>query len=112
MVDRCGKLDVAEMTRTLGHVLSAGLALELTVDGTKTGVVEAILAGLRFLSVHRLGVLNVRHAQALDFIRRHHPKLDLLDRLDGRARVREAEVRHLGDMFLCLYIGYKVSFGN
>lgn len=90
MVDRCGKLDVAEMTRTLGHVLSASLALELAVDGAKAGIVEAVLAGLCLLCVHRLRVLDVRHAQALDLIRRHDPKLDLLDRLDGRARVREA----------------------
>lgn len=102
MVDRCGKLDVAEMTRTLGHVLSAGLALELAVDRTKTGVVETIFSGLRLLGVHRLGVLDVRHAQALDLIRRHHPKLDLLDRLDGRARVRETQVRHLGKLIFFL----------
>lgn len=90
VVDRCGKLDVAEMTRTFRHVLRACLALELAINGTKARVVETIFAGLCLLCVHRLGVLDVRNAQALDLIRRHDTKLDLLDRLHRRTRVREA----------------------
>lgn len=62
VVDRCGKLDVAEMTRTFRHVLRACFALELTVNGTEAGVVETIFTRLRLLCVHRLGVLDVRHA--------------------------------------------------
>lgn len=95
MEDGGGELDVTKMTGALGHVLGAGLALELTVDGAKTRIVEAELAGLSLLCIHRLGVLNVSNTHALDLVRRQDSELDLLDRLDGRTRVREIQVRHL-----------------
>lgn len=96
MIDRCGKLDVTEVTRTLGHVLGTGLALELAVDGAQAGVIQTVLAGLGLLGVHCLGILDVGDTQALDLIGRHDSKLDLLNGLDRRTGVRKREVRHLG----------------
>lgn len=99
MEDRLSQLDVAKVTRTFGHVLSARLALELAVDRAESRIVQAKFTGLRFLGVHRLGVLDVRDAHRLDFIRRQESELDLLDRLNRRIRVRKVKVRHLVRFF-------------
>lgn len=99
MIDRCGQLYVAEMTRAFGHVFRACLALELAIDGPQAGVVEAVLARLCLFGIHSLGILDVRDAQGLDLVRGHDSELDLLDRLDGRTRVRKRKVRHLQGRF-------------
>lgn len=98
MEDRCGELNVAKMARAFRHVLSARLALELAIDRAESRVVEAELARLRLFCVHCLRVLDVSHAHALDFVGRQETELDLLDRLDGRTRVRKVEVRHDCDL--------------
>ena len=93
--DGRGQLDVAEVTGAFGHALSACLALKLPVDRAKARIVEALLSWLRSGLVHGLGVLNVRHTHVLDLLGRHDTKLYLLDRLEGRTRVREIQVCHL-----------------
>jgi hypothetical protein len=93
--DGPGEFDVTEVARAFGHVLSAGLALELSVDGAEEGIVEAAIARLRPRLVHGLGVDDVANAHALDFFGREEAKLDLLDRADRRARMRKNKVRHL-----------------
>ena len=45
------KLYVAEMTRTLGHTLLASLALELSINRTETGIIQALLSGSLFLLI-------------------------------------------------------------
>jgi len=94
VVNRPGKLNMTEVTGTLGHVFSARLALELPVDRAKKRIVETTVAGLRPRLVHRLGVEDVAHAHRLDFLRRQESELDLLDCTKRRTRVREDEVRH------------------
>lgn len=94
VIDRLGQFDVSEMAGTLAHSLRAGLALELSIDRAEKRVVEAAVTRLRAAFLHRFGVQNVRHAHALDLLGRHEAKLNLLHRLERRARVGEVEVRH------------------
>ena len=56
MVDWFCQLDMAKVTRTLGHILIAGAAFELTVDGSKSRVVESILPRLHLAVIHGLWV--------------------------------------------------------
>jgi hypothetical protein len=97
VIDWPGQLDVAEMARTLGHVLGAGLALELPVDGAEQGIVETAIARLRSGLVHGLWVDDMANAHALDFLGRQEAELDLLDGADRRTRVRKDKVRHLDE---------------
>ena len=94
MEDRLGELDVAEMAGTFRHVLCTCLALELSIDRTESGIVEAFFARFCARFVHRLGVFDVGDAHILDLIRREDAELDLLDDLQRRTGVREVEVRH------------------
>lgn len=97
--DRRGQLNMTKMTRALRHVLSTGFALELPVDRAQSGIVETFLAWLGPSLVHGLRILDVRHTHVLDLLRRQDTKLDLLDRLERRTRVREVQVRHLDSKF-------------
>ena len=95
VVDRFSELDVAKVTRTLRHILCAGLALELPIDGAKERVVQAAIARLGSALVHCLWIYDVGNAHALDLLGRQKSKLDLLDRFERRTRVRKVQVRHL-----------------
>jgi hypothetical protein len=53
---------------------------------------------------HGLWVENLHNAHALDLLRGEQAKLDLLDGLEGRVRVREVEIRHL-----CGCVGWRVG---
>lgn len=70
MIDRLCQLDMTEMTRTLGHILVASGALELSVDGTKSRVVQSLIARLCSSLVHGLRVQDVADTHILDFLRR------------------------------------------
>lgn len=94
MVDGLGQLDMTKMAGTLAHGLRTRLALELSVDGAEERVVEATVAGFRFVLFHRFRVQNVTNTHALDLFGRQKAKLNLLHCLERRARVREVEVRH------------------
>lgn len=93
--DGFGQLDVTEMARALRHVLCARLALELSINGSKSRVVQALFAGLCTGLIHGLRIFDVGDAHILDLFRCQNTELDLLDSLEGRTRVREVEVRHL-----------------
>lgn len=56
VVNRLGQLNVPKVARTFGHVLIASGALELTVDGTQSGIVESSIARLHLALIHRLRV--------------------------------------------------------
>lgn len=101
--DRLSKLDMTEMTRAFGHIFGTRLALELAVDGAEAGIVQAELAWLCLLGVHRLRILDMRDAHRLDLLRRQESELDLLDRLDRRIRVGKVEVRHLEKRIRIMY---------
>jgi hypothetical protein len=100
MVHRLGQLNMTEVAGTLPHSLRACLALELPVDGTKKWVIEAAIARLGFILLHRLRIENMRDTHVLDFLWRHETELNLLHRLERRARVGEVEVRHLAKFAL------------
>ena len=89
MINGLCKLNVTKMTRTLRHVLIAGCAFELTIDGTKSWIVQTVLADFGFRFVHRIGVEYMAHTHSFDFIRRKQTKLHFLDRSQRRIRVRE-----------------------
>lgn len=95
VVDRLCQLDMTKVARALGHVLGAGLALELSVDRTKQRVVETSLARFRSGLIHGLGVYDVANTHALDLLGRKESELDLLYDLERRTGVREIKVRHL-----------------
>jgi hypothetical protein len=59
MEDGASELDMTEVAGALGHALTAGLALEVAVDGAHLGVHEA--ANLGFLGdlIHDLRVLDL-----------------------------------------------------
>ena len=69
MIDWLCQLDVAKMALAFRHVLLASLALELSVYGAETRVVETILARLGAGFVHGLGVENVRDTVVFDLLR-------------------------------------------
>lgn len=102
VIDWLGQLDVAKVARTFTHRLGTCLALELPVDGAEKGVVEATVAWLCLVLFHRLGVENVCHTHVFDLLRGHQTKLNLLDRLERRARVRKRKVRHLESILLLI----------
>ena len=95
--DRLRQLDVAKVTRTLGHILIAGSTLELAIDGTQARVVQSSVSRLQLALVHRLRVQDVSDAHILDLLRRQESKLDLLDCAQRRIAVREVEVGHDDD---------------
>jgi hypothetical protein len=100
VVHRLGQLNMTKVAGALPHRLGARLALELPVDGTKKWVHEAAIARLGFILLHRLRIENMRDAHVLDFLRRHEAELNLLHRLERRARMGEVEVRHLAKFAL------------
>ncbi len=87
--DRFSELNVTEMARTLRHILGASLALELPIDGTEKRVVQTTVARLGSRLIHSLRINNVGDTHVLDLLRREESKLDLLNRLERRTRVRE-----------------------
>jgi hypothetical protein len=58
MIHRSCKFDVTEMIRTFRHALTAGLALEIAVDGTHTRIHQSAYLRLVSSLVHDLWVLN------------------------------------------------------
>lgn len=96
MIDGLGKLDMTKVSGTLGHVLEAGGALELAVDGAKTRVVQTLSARFRPGLVHGLGVDDVDDTHVLGLLGREETELDLLHRLDGRIGMRKVKVGHGG----------------
>ena len=94
MKNRLCQFDVTKVTRTFRHILVASGALELSVDGTKSRVVQSSISWLQLTLVHRLGVQNVGNTHVLDLLWRQQTKLYLLNRAQRRIRVREVEVRH------------------
>jgi hypothetical protein len=70
VVDWPGQLDMTEMARALGHVLGAGLALELPVNRSKQRIVKTAIAKLCPGLVHSLGIENMGYAHSLDLLRR------------------------------------------
>ncbi len=62
VVDGFRQLDVTKMTGTLGHVLSASLALEVAVNRAETRVVETVLPRFGARLVHGLRVQDLAHA--------------------------------------------------
>lgn len=94
MKDRYGQLDVAKVTGTLGHVLSARSAPVGAVYTTKLRVVQTSLTRPVALLIHSFGVLDVTDTHILDFFRREQAELNLLDRLERRARRRKSLWRH------------------
>ncbi len=95
VVNWLGQLNVTKVARAFAHRLGTRLALELSIDGTEKGIVEAAIAWFRSVLLHRLGVEDVCHAHVFDLLRGHQTKLNLLNSLERRARVREWKVRHL-----------------
>ena len=85
-----GEFNVAEMSGTLSHVLTARRTSVGTIDTAELGVVETLLAWPLALLVHSLWVLDVANTHVLRLLRREETKLDLLHRLQRRLRVREA----------------------
>ena len=106
MIDWLGQLDVTEMTRAFVHAFTASSTLELTVNGTETWVVQAILPGLRPGFVHGLRILDSADGHVLDLLRREETKLDLFDGLEWRIAVRKMKVRPI-DHVRSLYGGGK-----
>lgn len=94
--DRFGKFDVTKVARAFRHVLSASLALELAINRSKQRIVQAAVTRLGSRLVHCLRVDDMSHTHVLDLFRRQETKLDLLDRLERRTRVRKVKVRHAG----------------
>lgn len=95
VVHRFGELDVSKVARTFTHRLSAGLALELAIDRTKKRVIKTAITRLDLVLLHGLWVKNVRNTHILDLLGGHQAELNLLHRLERRARVGEVEVRHI-----------------
>lgn len=50
--------------------------------------------------IHRLRIFDIDDREAFGFLGREEAKLNLLDGAQGRARVREIEVRHDGSCIL------------
>ena len=93
MKDRLRQLDVTEMTGTFVHAFAASSTLELTVNGTETGVVQTILPGLRPGLIHGLRIFDPADGHILDLLGRQETKLDLLDSFEWRIAVRKMKVR-------------------
>lgn len=70
VVDRLCQLDMTKVAGALGHVLCAGLALELSIDGSEERVVEAAIAGLGAGLIHSLRIDDVGDAHILNLLRR------------------------------------------
>lgn len=98
MKDGNRKLDVAKVTGTLEHGFSAGTAHDRAVDGSQLWVVESLFAWFVPLLIHRLWIFDVADTHVLDFFRREETELDLLNRLQRSAGIREGmHRRHVED---------------
>ena len=89
MIDWLRQLDMAKVPRTFRHVLIAGRALELTVDGSESRVVESVLSRLHFAIIHGLRVEDMADTHILDLFRGKKTKLDLLDGAQRRIGMRK-----------------------
>lgn len=98
MKDRYGEFDVAKMSGTLGHVLTARRASVRAINTAQLGVVQALFTWSLALLVHRLWVLDVANTHVLGLFRGEEAELNLLHRLQRRLRVGEARCgRHGGE---------------
>ena len=92
-----GEFNVAKMSGTLGHVLTARRASVRTINTAQLGVVQALFTWSLALLVHRLWVLDVANTHVLGLFRGEETELNLLHRLQRRLRVGEARCgRHGG----------------
>lgn len=94
--DGNGKFNMTKMTGAFEHIFSAGTASNGTVNGTELWVVEALFTGPVPLFVHGLGVLNVTNTHIFYLLGRKETKLNLLNRLQRSAGIRERVDVHDG----------------
>lgn len=87
VVDGPRELDVSKMTRALGHVLRAGLTLEVAVDRAQPRVRQTARLGPHRPLLIDLRAVDRHDRERLDLVRRQDAELHLLDPLDRRARV-------------------------
>lgn len=58
-INGLGELDVTEMSRTFGHTFGAGLAFEVAVDGSHTGIMQSTDLGPLCTFVDQLCMFNL-----------------------------------------------------